>query len=93
LGLKACEFECKASEYEIYVDTAHAIKGLEFRAVAIVAADLFPLGAVTIADTTGDALQRERNLLFTAMTRPRERLYISWVGNGTPFLRRLLNER
>lgn len=86
LGLTACEFEQRVSEYQIYADTAHAIKGLEFRAVAIVAADLFPLTSVLDPADSEDALQRERNLLYTAMTRPRERLYISWIGNGTPFL-------
>jgi len=33
-------------------------------------------------DTREDFLRRERNLLFMAMTRPRERLYISWVGHA-----------
>jgi superfamily I DNA/RNA helicase/mRNA-degrading endonuclease RelE of RelBE toxin-antitoxin system len=86
LGLAACPIgEGRvASEYEINIGTAHAIKGLEFRAVAIVAAHLFPLkvDAMLNPDTREDFLQRERNLLFMAMTRPRERLYISWVGEA-----------
>ncbi|GIV07389.1 MAG: DNA helicase [Fimbriimonadales bacterium] len=86
LGLTACECGAVATPEQIYADTAHAVKGLEFRAVAIVAADLFPLNAVVLAQGE-DALQRERNLLFTTMTRPRERLYISWTGDFPEFLR------
>ncbi len=76
-----------ASKHEINIGTAHAIKGLEFRAVAIVAADLYPLKTQEPLDfeMREDFLRRERNLLYTAMTRPRERLYISWVGKA-PFL-------
>ncbi|RMH09484.1 MAG: hypothetical protein D6697_03555 [Armatimonadetes bacterium] len=86
LGLTACECGAVATPEQIYADTAHAVKGLEFRAVAIIAADLFPLNTVVLAQGE-DALQRERNLLFTAMTRPRERLYISWTGDFPEFLR------
>lgn len=86
LGLTACPIGegQVASEYEINIGTAHSIKGLEFRAVAIVAAHLFPLQVDEMInpDTREDFLQRERNLLFMAMTRPRERLYISWVGHA-----------
>lgn len=86
LGLTACPIGegQVASEYEINIGTAHSIKGLEFRAVAIVAAHLFPLRVDEMInpDTREDFLQRERNLLFMAMTRPRERLYISWVGHA-----------
>ncbi|GIV05851.1 MAG: DNA helicase [Fimbriimonadales bacterium] len=86
LGLTACACGAVATPEQIYADTAHSVKGLEFRAVAIVAADLFPLS--TVVQTQGeDALQMERNLLFTAMTRPRERLYISWTGDYPPFLK------
>ncbi|BCW96471.1 MAG: UvrD-helicase domain-containing protein [Fimbriimonadales bacterium] len=93
LGLTACPIGegRTAAEYEINIGTAHAIKGLEFRAVAIVAAHQFPLkvGELNHPDTRDDFLMRERNLLYTAMTRPRERLYISWIGNA-PLLNDLL---
>ncbi len=82
LGVRTCEFETPASEFDIYVDTAHAIKGLEFRAVAIVAAEKF----TTFGSEDPDFLQQEQNLLFMAMTRPRERLYVSWVGATPRFL-------
>jgi superfamily I DNA/RNA helicase len=85
LGITACECGQVATPEQIYADTAHAVKGLEFRAVAIVAADLFPL-VVRERHIAEDYEQRERNLLFTAMTRPRERLYISWSGKLPEFL-------
>ncbi|MFN3690220.1 MAG: UvrD-helicase domain-containing protein, partial [Fimbriimonadales bacterium] len=88
LGVQVCELEQPASESAIYADTAHAIKGLEFRAVAIVAADRFP--ALSSGDP--DFVQQEQNLLFMAMTRPRERLYVSWVGALPRFLTGLVEE-
>lgn len=73
--------------------TMHRIKGLEYRAVAIigVGADHVPqLGAVTPASEDRlqheRDLQRERSLLFVAATRAREQLAITWAGKRSPFL-------
>lgn len=77
----------------VHVMTMHRIKGLEYRAVAIIGAgaDHVPQpGAVTPA--AEDRLQhnrdllRERSLLFVAATRAREQLAITWAGNRSPFL-------
>jgi superfamily I DNA/RNA helicase len=77
----------------VHVMTMHRIKGLEYRAVAIVGAgvDHVPQpGAVTPASE--DRLQhnrdllRERSLLFVAATRAREQLAITWAGSRSPFL-------
>ncbi len=76
-----------------HVMTMHRIKGLEYRAVAIIGAgaDHVPQpGAV--APASEDRLQhnrdllRERSLLFVAATRAREQLAITWAGNRSPFL-------
>lgn len=58
--------------------TAHAAKGLEFRAVFIAGAEegLFP--HVSARHASDDALAEERRLFYVAMTRAKERLYISW---------------
>ncbi|MFY1615889.1 UvrD-helicase domain-containing protein [Micromonospora sp. WMMD736] len=73
--------------------TMHAMKGLEFRCVAVVGvtARSVPFAKeVTPADV--DPMQhesdllRERCLLFVASTRAREALHVSWSGTASPFL-------
>ncbi|MCU1656615.1 MAG: yjcD1, partial [Pseudonocardiales bacterium] len=79
----------------VRVATMHAMKGLEFRCVAVTGADeeLVPLPyAVTPAEDDRAAyeedLQRERCLLFVACTRARDRLYVTHSGTPSPFLPR-----
>ncbi len=73
--------------------TMHAMKGLEFQAVAVIGVeqDMIPEpGAVT--PETEDALahaqdlQRERCVLFVACTRARDHLYVSCTGEPSSFL-------
>ncbi|MFF3323670.1 UvrD-helicase domain-containing protein [Streptomyces sp. NPDC002889] len=73
--------------------TMHAMKGLEFRCVAVVGVTS---GAVPFAreitPAEVDRLQyesdvlRERCVLFVACTRAREALHVSWSGAPSPFL-------
>ncbi|MFB7288119.1 UvrD-helicase domain-containing protein [Actinacidiphila glaucinigra] len=73
--------------------TMHAMKGLEFRCVAVVGvtATAVPFGR-EITPVEVDRLQhesdvfRERCVLFVACTRAREALHVSWSGTGSPFL-------
>nr|MDT0660794.1 AAA family ATPase [Micromonospora sp. DSM 115978] len=74
--------------------TMHAMKGLEFRCVAVVgvnaravpyAREITPI-AVDRNQHDGDLL-RERCVLFVACTRAREALHVSWTGTPSPFLR------
>lgn len=60
----------------IFLSTVHSAKGMEFRNVFIVGAEegLFPLGRAT--DDDGE-LEEERRLMYVAITRAKERLYIS----------------
>ncbi|MEV0330769.1 UvrD-helicase domain-containing protein [Micromonospora echinospora] len=73
--------------------TMHAMKGLEFRCVAVVGvtATAVPFTKeVTPAEVDqaqhDNDLLRERCLLFVASTRAREALYVSWSGQPSPFL-------
>jgi superfamily I DNA/RNA helicase len=75
--------------------TMHGMKGLEFQAVAVavigVEQGTMPaLAALTPAseDSLAHAqdLQRERCVLFVACTRARDHLYVSYVGDPSPFL-------
>jgi hypothetical protein len=79
----------------VRVATMHAMKGLEFRCVAVTGADeeLVPLPyAITPMEVDRAAheedMQRERCLLFVACTRARDRLYVTYSGARSPFLRR-----
>ncbi|NES28141.1 AAA family ATPase [Micromonospora terminaliae] len=73
--------------------TMHAMKGLEFRCVAVIGATerAVPF-AKEVTPPEVDPLQhdsdmlRERCLLFVASTRAREALYVSWSGPPSPFL-------
>ena len=77
----------------VRVGTMHAMKGLEFQAVAVIGveAGLVPdPAAVTPAaeDAVTHALdlQRERCILFAACTRARDHLLVSATGTASPFL-------
>ncbi|MCX5040580.1 MULTISPECIES: UvrD-helicase domain-containing protein [Streptomyces] len=73
--------------------TMHAMKGLEFRCVAVlgVTAGAVPF-AREVTPASVDSLQhdsdlmRERCLLFVACTRAREALAVTWSGPGSPFI-------
>ncbi|MGW6137400.1 UvrD-helicase domain-containing protein [Streptomyces sp. NPDC055140] len=73
--------------------TMHAMKGLEFRAVAVLGASagVVPF-AREITPAEVDPLQheadmlRERCLLFVACTRAREALRVSWSGEASAFI-------
>ncbi|MFG1954429.1 UvrD-helicase domain-containing protein [Micromonospora sp. NPDC048830] len=73
--------------------TMHAMKGLEFRCVAMVGVTTKAVPfAKEVTPPEVDALQhdsdmlRERCLLFVASTRAREALHVSWSGSPSPFL-------
>ncbi|MFA3839565.1 UvrD-helicase domain-containing protein [Streptomyces aureus] len=77
----------------VQLATMHAMKGLEFRAVAVigVSASVVPF-AREITPAEVDPLQheadmlRERCLLFVACTRAREALRVSWSGEASAFI-------
>lgn len=77
---------------EIAVATMHTAKGLEFRAVAVMAADddALPLAAriAAIGDEADldDVYATERHLLYVACTRARDVLLITGVAPGSEFL-------
>ncbi|MBL9100164.1 MAG: ATP-dependent helicase [Myxococcales bacterium] len=76
----------------IRLGTMHRAKGLEFRAVIVLGCNDKNLPhANTIKDIQDPsdrehAIQAERQLLYVAMTRARERLHLSWPGTPSPFL-------
>ncbi|GGR26380.1 DNA helicase [Streptomyces roseolus] len=82
-----------ASTEGVRLATMHAMKGLEFRCVAVVGVteSAVPF-AREVTPVEVDRLQhdsdmlRERCVLFVACTRAREALHVSWSGVPSPFL-------
>ncbi|MET8154849.1 UvrD-helicase domain-containing protein [Sphaerisporangium sp. NPDC005289] len=92
-GVPARSLAKAGPEDVVRAGTMHRMKGLEFRCVAVIGVGEHAVpssSAVTPAEedavTHAQDLQRERCLLFVACTRARERLYVSWHGNPSPFL-------
>lgn len=56
--------------------TVHGVKGLEFRCVFVVGLEdgLFPIASAIVND---DDLQEERRIMYVAVTRAKERLYLT----------------
>lgn len=77
----------------ISIGTMHLGKGLEFKAVAVIACDdeVLPLQArvEAVADEVDldDVYETERQLLYVACTRARDRLFVSGVAPASEFLR------
>lgn len=74
----------------VRVATMHRVKGLEFRAVFLVgcSADVLPQPFTGEDDAAAraDHEERERHLLYVAMTRARELLWVSGSGKLSPLL-------
>ncbi|RWN61238.1 3'-5' exonuclease [Mesorhizobium sp.] len=86
----------KASDDAALVGIMHLAKGLEFRAVLVVACDegILPLAA-RVADVADEfeldeVIATERQLLYVAATRARDRLFLSSVKPGSEFLEDLI---
>ena len=77
---------------QVSISTMHHAKGLEFRAVAVMACDdeVIPLQAriETVADEADleDVYNTERHLLYVACTRARDYLLVTGVDPGSEFL-------
>lgn len=82
-----------ASVPGVRIATMHAMKGLEFRCVAVIGVTekVFPLAAA-VTSIEVDRVQHEidmpaeRCLVFVARTRAREALYVSWHGVPSSFV-------
>jgi superfamily I DNA/RNA helicase len=88
--------EIEAEAGSIALCTMHLAKGLEFRAVTVMACDdvVVPLQEriETVADDADlqDVYDTERHLLYVACTRARDRLLVTGVAPASEFLGDLL---
>ena len=80
----------------VLVSTMHLAKGLEFRAVLVLACDegVLPL-ASRVADVADEfeldeVVMTERQLLYVALTRARERAFVSGIEPASEFLEDLI---
>jgi len=94
-GIITVPLRGRSEPQAVRVGTMHAMKGLEFQAVAVIGVEqgLVPApAAVTPEDddaiTHAQDLQRERCVLFAACTRARDQLFVSGTGAPSPFLPR-----
>jgi superfamily I DNA/RNA helicase len=92
-GISTVSLSAKSSKNAVRIGSMHGMKGLEFQAVAVigVAEGTVPAPSA-LTDSADDPvayaqdLQRERCLLFVALTRARDHLYISFAGSPSKFL-------
>ncbi len=93
-GLAAVELSEREIEVgsRIAIGTMHLAKGLEFKAVAVMAcdADVLPLteriDSVADPSDLDDVYETERHLLYVACTRARDRLLVTGAAPGSEFL-------
>jgi hypothetical protein len=92
-GIATVSLNGRGSTKAVLAGTMHAMKGLEFQAVAAIGVEqgLVPASAAVTPQTEDAAahaqdLQRERCVLFVACTRARDHLYVSGTGEPSPFL-------
>jgi superfamily I DNA/RNA helicase len=92
-GVTTMSLSGRSSTPAVRGGTMHAMKGLEFQAVAVIGVEQGSIpepGAVTpeTEDPLAYAqdLQRERCVLFVACTRARDHLYVSCTGEPSSFL-------
>lgn len=94
-GVKGTEFDEKVEAVPgaVAISPMHLAKGLEFRAVAVIACDdeVLPLQErverVTDEADLEEVHETERHLLYVACTRARDSLWVSGVTPGSEFLR------
>jgi superfamily I DNA/RNA helicase len=92
-GIATASLNGRSGTQAVRAGTMHAMKGLEFQAVAVIGVEqgLVPEpAAVTQANEDAVAhaqdMQRERCVLFVACTRARDHLYVSAAGEPSMFL-------
>jgi superfamily I DNA/RNA helicase len=92
-GISTVPLRGRGDPQAVRVGTMHAMKGLEFQAVAVIGVDqgLVPEPAAITPETEDPVthaldLQRERCVLFAACTRARDHLFVSATGAPSTFL-------
>jgi mRNA-degrading endonuclease RelE of RelBE toxin-antitoxin system len=99
LQFKVLDHNVSTTTGHVSISTMHLAKGLEFRAVVVMACDdeVIPLQMriETVTDDTDleEVYNTERHLLYVACTRARDNLFVTGVDPASEFLDDLLMER
>lgn len=81
-----------ASQEALQIGSMHRAKGLEFKIVFIINVSDRQMPPRSLLQDSCDAgereaiLIRERKLLYVSVTRARDRVFLTWVGQPSPFL-------
>jgi UvrD-like helicase C-terminal domain/AAA domain len=92
LPFKILDERVETSSGQVSISTMHLAKGLEFRAVAVMACDDEIIPLQERIETVGDdadlreVYETERHLLYVACTRARDRLLVTGVEPASEFL-------
>lgn len=76
----------------VVMATMHRSKGLEFRVVVCMGCEDAQIPPTAVLRDVVDpseraaAIERERNVLYVACTRARERLLVTWTGKASPLV-------
>ena len=94
-NVRVCELDQNLQTRDgcITIGTMHLAKGLEFKAVAVMAVDENVIPDLTRLEQLGhieDVYQTERHLLYVACTRARDRLLITCAGEPSEFIEDLV---
>lgn len=92
-ALQSDQDELKEERKAVRLMTVHASKGLEFDAVFIAGLEdgLFPHQRMDEEKITPEEAEEERRLFYVAVTRAREKLFLSYTQSRTMFGRRMVN--
>jgi len=99
-GYKVLELSDRVEERNgrISIGTMHLAKGLEFKAVGVIACDddILPkqdrIEGVADEAELDEVYETERHLFYVACTRARDRLFISGVEPGSEFMADIIKE-
>jgi len=98
MNYKVLDNDIETTAGHVSVSTMHLAKGLEFRAVAIMACDDEVIPLQERLETVGDeadleeVYDTERHLLYVACTRARDHLVLSGLNPTSEFLEDLEKE-
>ena len=97
MPFKVLDDDVETTSGHVSISTMHLAKGLEFRAVAVMACDDEVIPLQERMETVGDdadlqeVYETERHLLYVACTRSRDYLLVSGVNPFSEFLDDLLD--
>ena len=85
IALASEQDQLEENDERVRLMTIHGAKGLEFGSVFVAGLEEGLLPHAKAIQSGGDELEEERRLCYVAMTRAKEKLYLSWAVERTIF--------